>query len=262
MEEKSLTEKLSTTLTEISMIEVTEISLLIAIVKKNVVDLINKNMKKLNDEFLEKCEFYGKSISQVNSEKEAILNSYKEEFDKIATKFEEEYMNLAIELQEVQASQKITIANMKKVIDLKNEYLASENSDDSEAKLDVYNRKIDSLADKYVKYCGLEEACIIKLKECNENIEKIIESVISQETSSEALTVVEDKKSIFSLFSKIFKIFSKNKSFEREYIFNKKQNLEKTKIATNAVLEEIDKQINDSLIILDAYNAKINQICN
>ena len=42
MEEKSLTENLSTTLKEISNIEVTEISLLIAIIKKNVVDLIEK----------------------------------------------------------------------------------------------------------------------------------------------------------------------------------------------------------------------------
>ena len=104
--------RLISILNEISKNEVNEISLLIAIIKRNIIDLINKNIQQINDEFLEKCEYYGKSISDVNSEKIEILNSYKEEFNKIATKLEEEYMNLALEIQEAQAKQKITGRNL------------------------------------------------------------------------------------------------------------------------------------------------------
>lgn len=264
MEQKSVSERLMSTLNEISNIEVTEISLLISIIKKNITDLINKNIKILSDEFLEKCEFYGRSISQVNSEKVELLNCYKEEFNRIASKFEEEYMNLSLELQEVQANQKIAIANMKKVVDMKAKYIESEEykntSENSEVSIDVYNRKIDMLADKYIKYCGLEQACIVKLKECNERIENAINSVMQYEVANK-IAIVE-KKSIFKFFSQLFKKFSGEKRFQREYIDRKRENLEKIKVSTDTVLVELDKQINDSLIILEAYSSKINQVCS
>lgn len=264
MEQKSVSERLMATLNEISNVEVNEIALIISIIKRNINDLINKNMQILSDEFLEKCEYYGKSISQVNSEKIELLNSYKEEFNRIALKFEEEYMNLALELQEVQSNQKIAIANMKKVVDMKAKYLESEeyknDSENSEVSIDVYNVKIDKLADKYIKYCGLEQACIVKLKECNSKIEKAINSVMQYEVINK-IAVVE-KKSIFKFFSKLLSKFTSEKRFQKEYIEKKKENIEKIKVSTDTVLSELDREINDSLIILDAYNSKINQVCS
>ena len=57
MSEKSVIERLVESLNEVSNLEVKEASLLIAIIKKNIEDLINKNMQKLNEDFLEKCEY-------------------------------------------------------------------------------------------------------------------------------------------------------------------------------------------------------------
>lgn len=263
MNEKSVIERLVESLNEVSNLEVNETSLLIAIIKKNIEDLININMQKLNEDFLEKCEYYGRSITEVNAEKVEILNSYKDEFNKIASKFEEEYMGISLELQEAQANQKISIANMKKVLDIKRKFIESEeyksSKGNSEVSIDVYNRKIDKLADKYIKYCGLEQACIYKLRKCNERVEDAISSVMQFEVGK--LAVIE-KNNILKVFSKILLKITGAKRFEKEYIFTKKQNIEKIRKNTENVVEELDKEIKNTLIILDAYNSKITQVCS
>lgn len=263
MDEKSVVERLVESLNEMSNLEVNEASLLIAIIKKNIEDLINKNMQKLNEDFLEKCEYYGRSIKAVNTEKTEILNSYKDEFYKIASKFEEEYMEISLDLQEAQANQKIAIANMKKVIDMKKKYLESEkhNSYDENAdvSIDLYNGKIDKLADKYIKYCGLEQACIYKLKKCNERVENAISSVMQFEVGQ--LAVIEKNK-VLQIFSKILFKITGAKRFEKEYIFTKKQNIEKIRKNTENVVKELDEELKNTLIILDAYNSKITQVCS
>ena len=263
MNEKSVVERLVESLNDISNIEVNETSLLIAIIKKNIEDLINKNMQKLNEDFLEKCEYYGRSITEVNSEKIEILNSYKEEFYKIASKFEEEYMGISLELQEAQANQKIAIANMKKVVDMKKKYIESEeyksSSQNAEVFIDVYNRRIDKFADKYIKYCGLEQACIYKLKKCNQRVELAINSVMQFEVGQ--LAVLEKNK-VLDVFSKILLKITGPKRFEKEYIFTKKEKLEKIRKNTEKVIEKLDNDFKNTLIILDTYNSKITQICS
>lgn len=263
MSEKPVIEKLVESLKEISNIEVNEVSLLIAIIKKNLEDLINKNMQKLNDDFLENCDYYGRSITEVNSEKTEILNSYKEEFYKIASKFEEEYMRISLELQESQANQKIAIANMKKVIDMKKKCLELDSNkplnQNDEVSIDVYNRRIDKLADKYIKYCGLEQVCIYKLKKCNERVEMAINSVMQFEVGQ--LAVIEKNK-VIEIFSKILLKITGAKRFEKEYIFTKKQNIEKIRKNTEKIVEKLDNELKNTLIILDTYNSKITQVCS
>lgn len=263
MSEKSVIERLVESLNEVSNLEVKEASLLIAIIKKNIEDLINKNMQKLNEDFLEKCEYYGRSITDVNTEKTEILNSYKEEFYKIASKFEEEYMGISLELQEAQANQKISIANMKKVIDMKKKYIESEeyktSSGNADVSIDVYNRRIDKLADKYIKYCGLEQACLYKLKKCNSRVENAISSVMQFEVGQ--LAIIEKNK-VLEIFSKILLKITGAKRFEKEYIFTKKQNIEKIRKNTENVVNELDEEFKNTLIILDAYNSKITQVCS
>ena len=214
MNQKTVSDKLMIKLNEISNAELSEIYLLISIIKKNINNLINCNMKKISNEFFEKCEYYGKSISEVNFEQVELLNSYKEQFNKIATKFEEEYMNLALELQNAQANQKKSIVEMKKTIDLKGKYIESEeyikDSENSKNIIEKYNRRIDTLAERYIKYCGLEDACITKLRECNEQIERAINTVMQYEEVNK-LAIVE-KKTIFNFLLKIFNKFSSKKA--------------------------------------------------
>lgn len=287
MSENIIYTKLFSTLQELSTIELNEISLTIAIIKKNIVDLINKNMDILNNEFTATCKYYGKKDSDVSAQKEEILNGYKAEFDKIASKLEEEYMNFALALQETQSNQKITIANFKKVLESKKIYIESKEyndflnhiqdleirRDNSEIKtefdqidqylnnisdpIENYNKNIDILANRYIKYCGLEEAYFIKLKECREKVEISINSVMQYDIGKLAKV---NKKSIFSIFSKIFNKISGSKKFEKEYVSKKFENIKKIQNNTAILLEKIDNEIDTTLIEFDTYKSNITAV--
>ena len=152
---------------------------------------------------------------------------------------------------------------MKKVIDMKKKYIESEeyktSSGNADVSIDVYNRRIDKLADKYIKYCGLEQACLYKLKKCNSRVENAISSVMQFEVGQ--LAIIEKNK-VLEIFSKILLKITGAKRFEKEYIFTKKQNIEKIRKNTENVVNELDEEFKNTLIILDAYNSKITQVCS
>jgi len=287
MQEKTVSERLDDVIEELEEKEINEVHLIIAIIKRKIINLINKNMKLLEDEFNINCERYIKNGIDFIKEKDEILNGYKLEFDKIALKFEEEYMNLGLEIQEIQSNQKEAILEMKKTILLKKEYIESgeyenyikniedlENQrdnclvksefdkiinrlDNMENPIEIYNKQIDMYAEKYIKYCGLEETCILKLTECGDNIEESINSIMQYDVGK----LVVKKKSIFSKFSNLFSKIGGAKKFEKRYLARKRENIVKIKTSTNSILDKIDEDINNILLILDACNSKINKAC-
>ena len=284
MIENTLSERLTNIVKEIAEEEIREVHLIIAIIKKRILDLINKNIKLLEEEFDINCERFGKKCIKFVAEKGRIIEEYKIEFNRIASKFEEEYMNLGLEIQEIQSNEKIAISNMKKIILEKEKFIKSgeyekflikikgleEQRDNCLVKaefdkitsyldnvkdpIEIYNKKIDAFAEKYIRYCGLEEACIIKLTECIDNIEESINSVMQYDIGK---LMKVNKKSVFSkLFSKI----GGTRKFEKNYLAKKKENIIKIKSNNNSLLEKIDNEINDILSVLIACNSKINQV--
>lgn len=286
MGEKSISEKILGTMQELSQIELNETQLLIAIIKKNITELIDKNMSLIESEFSSTCQVYSRNENELGAEKKEILDGYRAEFEKVASKFEEQYMNIALELQESQSNQKIAVTNMKRVLDSKNKYLKSseyaefikkieeleKKRDNSEVKseydsiteylanvqdpVEIYNRKIDAFAEKYVGYCSIESNCIEKLTKVNEKIEKAISSVMQFDVGM--LAKIE-KKSIFSIFSKLFNKISGAKKFEKNYIAKKRENLEKVRANIGSVVEEIENETVGIVYALDEYKTEINQ---
>lgn len=289
MERDIVYKNLASNIKNLSSVEVNEISLIIAIIKKNIQDLINKNMEFLNKEFLDKSEYYGTKKIDLSKYRDQIIKGYENEFNRISLKLEEEYMNFALMLQETQSNQKISIANLKKVLESKQKYVESneydefmtnienleKQRDDAETKIEfdkidnylnnisdpieIYNKKIDIFANRYVKYCGLEEVYLSKLKKCNERIESAINSVMKYDVG--ALTII-NKKSIFTIFSKLLSKISGVKKFEKEYVFKKLENLEKIKNDTDNMLSEIDNELDTNLISLELYKSNITQTYN
>lgn len=283
----AITERLSNTVKKLSDLEVNEVHLLVAIIKKKVDELINKNMKILENEFSINCERYNKHPESVINEKNEILQGYRKEFNRIASKFQEEYMNFAIQLQNIQSKQKIAIANMKKMANSKRKFIKTgeyskflakienleEKRDNCLVKskfdkivnyldnvkdpVDIYETKIDAYSEQYVRYCGLEEACIEEIKRSGVHVLKAINDVMQYDIGQLA---VVNKKSIFSIFSKLFNRLSGTKRFEKKYLLKKKENIEKIKENTDKELSEIDKEIDNILAVLDACNSKIDQI--
>ena len=289
MERDIVYKNLASNIKNLSSVEVNEISLIIAIIKKNIQDLINKNMEFLNKEFLDKSEYYGTKKIDLSKYRDQIIKGYENEFNRISLKLEEEYMNFALMLQETQSNQKISIANLKNVLESKQKYVESneydefmtnienleKQRDDAETKIEfdkidnylnnisdpieIYNKKIDIFANRYVKYCGLEEVYLSKLKKCNERIESAINSVMKYDVG--ALTII-NKKSIFTIFSKLLSKISGVKKFEKEYVFKKLESLEKIKNDTDNMLSEIDNELDTNLISLELYKSNITQTYN
>ena len=283
----SITERLSNTVKELSDLEVSEVHLLVAIINKKVRELINQNMKILENEFFINCEQFRKNPETAIKEKNEVLQGYRKEFDRIASKFEEEYMNIAVQLQNIQAKQKIPIANMKKMANSKRKYIKTgeyskflakienleEKRDNCLVKVefdkiinyldnvkdpvDIYEKKIDAYSEQYIRYCGLEEACIEEIKKSGDHAVRAIRDVMQYDMGQLA---VVNKKSIFSIFSKMLNKLSGAKRFEKKYLLKKKENIEKIKENTDKELSEIDKEIDNILAVLDACNSRINQI--
>lgn len=286
MGEKSISERIFKTLQDISQYELNEIQLLIAIIKKNITDSIDKHMETIGNEFKNSCEYYGKNVADVVITRDEIINGYNEVFNKIASKFEEQYMNLALEIQEAQSNQKIAITNMKRVMDSKTKYINSDEyvsfknkikeleakRDNAEIKaeydsvveyleslrdpVELYDEKLEMFAQKYISYCAIEEQCIEKLKECNGRAKEAIDSVMKYEVGQLA---VAPKKSIFSFFTKFLNKITGAKRFEKEYVLKKKNNLEQITVSTDALSEEISNDTISIVYSIDAYKQSINQ---
>ena len=159
-------------------------------------------------------------------------------------------MNLAVELQEAQTNQKLAVMSLKKLFESKAK---------SEFNEEYYRKKMDDFSNQYIKYCKVEDACIIRINGISEKIENAINSVMQYEVKQ---LVVPKNNSFFSIFSDLFKKFTGLKRFEKEYLNIKKEHIEKIKINTNSVIEEMDKDIDDILLILSRYNLKIKQVYN
>lgn len=286
MGDPKVTDKIMKTIDEVIDKEISEVQLLSVIAIKKIENLIEKNMGIINNNFDAKCKYYNKSSNDVSKIKDEIISEYSGLFEDL----EEEYMyqisQLIEGLKECQSNQKIAIANYKKILLSKEEYVNSEkykeytnkleelqtkfktSSDKStveqiseylsnlEDPVEIYNKKIDALVDKYGNYCALEKTCIENINTCISAIESDMAKVMKFE--NESFSLVSTKKSIFdSIKSFISKLFKKG-NFEKYYVSVKLENIEKLKGEIDTVLDSIVDNTTAYTVIFTNNKMKIN----
>ena len=64
---------------------------------------------------------------------------------------------------------------------------------------------------------------------------------------------------ILTIFSKILNRIVGSKKFEKEYVSKKREDLEKIRVNSITIIENLDKEIDKALIVLNVYNSRINQ---
>lgn len=229
---------------DLSQTETNEIELMLSIMKKNLAEAVNSHVESLSAEFSSKCELYGKNEETLLNVKDEIIGGYEKEFYKIKETIEEQYINLIFELQSIQTSEKEAIVDYKKILDSRHtEYDGPE---------DVI--KTEQILDKYGNYCGLENECYKMLEECTDSINYLVGSAMKFEDNQMSLTY---KKGLVAKVSYMFcKMFGLNK-FEREYLERKRATIEKVKINTDNLVEEIR---NNTVNYVDALASYRNQI--
>ena len=218
---------------ELSNIELQEQLLRLAIFNNKVYSNYEEKIKIISNNFEEQLQYYGKT-DIFNDDKEKIIGRYNEEFQKIYDKRREQFINILIEIQEMQANQKIALANVESVyksrdsifeseeykeyLENKNKYEyiinITKNSSDIEKykskliklrnPLDFYNNKLVALVDKYEKYDGLVFECEKKLDDCIIATEEDFESVMKYRNNN----LVEQKKE--NIIIRLFKKFCSN----------------------------------------------------
>jgi len=267
---------------ELSNIELQEQLLRLAIFNNKVYSNYEEKIKIISNNFEEQLQYYGKT-DIFNDEKEKIIGRYNEEFQKIYDKRREQFINILIEIQEMQANQKIALANVESVyksrdsifeseeykeyLENKNKYEyiinITKNSSDIEKykskliklrnPLDFYNNKLVALVDKYEKYDGLVFECEKKLDDCIIATEEDFESVMKYRNNN----LVEQKKEniIIRLFKKLF---SGKRKFKKEVV--EKMNIEIDDIQNNnaKLLEIIESQTINLIAKIEELRYDIN----
>ena len=286
MEKMEVSAKLLRMIKELSQLETNEIELMLGIFKKRITDRVNDYMRKISEDFSLKCEYYGKSHEELREIREEILGGYEREFSRISDRLQEQYINLILELQEIQANQKIALTNYKKMIDAKldieqtQEYIEYKNDLEewskkrelateqdiieecdralSELKNPVssYEYKIDTIIIKYGNYCDLENECYKKLEECSSRIDSSIDSVMQYDT--EWLDNPR-KYGIFAVIKKTLnKIFGGSK-FEKEFLRPTKAKIKTIRSNTDVLIENIRDNTVRYIDTLNKYKNKIKQ---
>ena len=223
--------KLLESIKELSDLELIDEQLCLGIFLKKADNLISEKMQKIEVELDSKMDLYSSRTSENENKKREIIERYKTEFNRVLEKYEDRFINIQLELQGIQSNQKIALANWRKVLDEKDNLLASnvyqeyierkqslEYKMENAMKSDEYyecDRLLKELKDPIEKVESKADACIEKFNNYNELInECLIEANICEKEALESLEKVikynfNDKLAKNSPFTKITRFFNK-----------------------------------------------------
>ena len=187
-----------------------------------------------------------------------IKQKYNEEFMKIVDEYELQFINLCEEIQETYANQKIAIANCKKIKNLKDEFLNSDeylkykktkakykqDMDDSLTKVEFeknmnllknlenpeekYQLQIKASLQKAKDYEEIIQKCINKMDECIQTSVNELSNFVARKTGQ--LQIYKKSNIISKIFNKITNIWNGRKKVKVNIIDKSEyelQNLEK-----------------------------------
>ena len=203
-------------LTELTELEINNLVIKSAIFSRNIEDTIKKGKQKIETRINEEIRFFGKNPDSYLNFKQNILKEYDNELKKIYREFELQFINICEELQEILASQKISIAYCRKNKKLKDELIKSKEINDIELNdmtkinVEVYDRKIEKYIKQVDSYELLTKDCNLKLEECTKNAIEALNNLINKRINQ--LDIYKNNNIIFKIVNKIINVFyGKNK---------------------------------------------------
>lgn len=283
---ESIERRLVHTIKEMSEIEVQELEIRFAKFNIELKTSYNEKIKIIENNLDSQFEFYGKSLDEYSQEREKILKKYSAEFQKVYNQRREQFFNIQIEIQEMQANQKIILANFKKIVDERTRFIDSkefaeyirkkqeyksivENSLKREEfdkytqlleelvnPLEVYQKKLVALVVKFDGYKELIKECEKKLEECIDSGKKDFEEIVRFRNASLSLK----KKNIILIFlNTIANKIMKNKKFEKEVIQKMNQELKSIEEENNVSIEVINTQTLDLIAKIEDVRENLNK---
>jgi len=283
---KNIGSQLMQEIKNLSEVEVQKLEVQFAKFNKEVNSYFEEKIISLEENINSQIKFYGKKLEECVEEKEKILNKYKEEFQKSYDIRKEQFFNIQTEIQELEANQKIALANFKKIVEDKDRLLESKVYSDYMHKkeefqkiidstlnheefdrytklleelvdpLDSYSKKLSALVNKYAGYDEIIAECEKKLEECTQATKGDFNKITKYRTT--ALAVNKKGNFITSFLKKIFSRLGGSSKIEKE-VFKKMQDelIDVEKDNTESVNE-----INNQTINLIAKIEELREVMN
>lgn len=270
---ESVEKRLMQSIKEMTELEVQELELRFGKFNSELKESYNSKISAIEKNLDNQIISYGKTIEDCKEDKNSILEKYTAEFQKVYDSRKEQFFNIQIEIQEMQANQKIALANFKKVVDERKRYINSEDFADYMRKkqelkniventlkheeldryskileeltnpLEFYQKKLVALVVKFDGYKALIEECERKLEECINSSKNDFDEIVRFRNSSLA---IKKNNILMSLFNKVFNKIVKNKKFEKDVI--QKMNEE---------LKTIEEVNNKSIVVINSQTLEL-----
>ena len=262
--------RLMTQIRDLSELEVQKLEIQIAKFNKEISEYYETKISMIEENIDSQIEYYGKNISDYKEEKNRILDKYKKEFQKNYDKRKEQFFNIQVEIQELQANQKIAFANFKKVAEDRKSFLESSKYAEYISKkqefqkvvnstvnreefeeysellenlkdpLDTYTSKMEALVNKYAGYDEIILECEAKLTDCILAAKKDFDEITKYRNSD--IAVVEGGNFITNLINKIINKFTGKAKFEKDVIQKMESELEEVEKNNIAISDSINEQ--------------------
>lgn len=231
---ENISEKLIENLTKLTELEINNLQIKSEIFIRKLNEKLETSLKEIELRIDEEIVFFNQNPKKYIQYKESTIKGYEEQLQKIYDEYKIQYINICEELQEIQINQKIAIANIKKIQDLKKEFIKSEkyeqykalkykykkDMDNSENKEDFekymnllknlnnpieeYDNKINEMLNKAKEYELINSICIEKINECINNSINDLNKWVQQKTNQ---LQVYNQSNIFKEFYTIITNF-------------------------------------------------------
>lgn len=282
---ESVEKRLMQSIKEMTELEVQELELRFGKFNSELKESYNSKINAIEENLDNQIVFYGKTIEECKEEKKSILERYTAEFQKIYDLRKEQYFNIQIEIQEMQANQKIALANFKKVVDERRRYIGSEEFAEYMKKkqemksiventlkheeldrysklleeltnpLEFYQKKLVALVVKFDGYKALIEECENKLDECINSSKNDFDEIVRFRNNSLA---IKKGNPVMSFISKFLNKFSGNKKFEKDVIQKMDEELKSIEEANNNSINIINSQTLDLISKIEEVRETLN----
>ena len=113
--------KLMECINELEEIESIDTKLTFAIFRSSAYSKIESMVNKLKQRIEEQMKASKISNDTYDAKNKEMIKKYEDELRKIYVEYENSIINVQLEMQEAESNQKIAIANLKKINDMKNE---------------------------------------------------------------------------------------------------------------------------------------------
>lgn len=278
--------KLMQELKELSDLEVQSATLLYAKFNRELENSYKVKIEAIEKNIDSQIEYYGKSVEEYSEQKNRILERYNSEFQKIYNQRKEQFINVSVEIQEIQANQKIAIANFKKIIEDRELFLqTSKYSEYIKRKkyfkhvidttlnhaefdkytklleeltdpLELYERKLEALVNKYNGYKEIIEQCETKLEECITATKEEFEEIVKYRSAS--LVAVKKGNFLMDFINKLINKLSGNSKLEKDVIQKMESELVNVENSNNEIINVISEQTITLIATIEQLRDTIN----